>query len=145
MSAEVERLGAELDRLDAEIADAEASLVGALLHRWPVLDDPWHPRFAEALAGSETPSRRSSPSRGTKRAAPRCSRSASASRPSTIGCSSRARRSSGSRAPWRRWTSRRGCGPRAARVAPLPGAPRLRARRALIALRGRRPRRFPAR
>lgn len=51
VSAEVERLGAELDRLDAEIADAEASLVGALLHRWPVLDDPWHPRFAEALEG----------------------------------------------------------------------------------------------
>lgn len=49
MTAELERLAAELDRLDEEIADAEASLAAALLHRWPVVDDPWHPRFAEVI------------------------------------------------------------------------------------------------
>ncbi len=50
MDAELTRLGGELDRLEEELADAEAQLAAALLHRWPVLDDPWHPAWAETIA-----------------------------------------------------------------------------------------------
>lgn len=39
-----------LDRLDAQLDAIEEDLRGALLHRWPVLGDPWHPDFAPTLA-----------------------------------------------------------------------------------------------
>lgn len=46
----LEEHAATLDRLDAELDALEEDLRGALLHRWPVLDDPWHPSFARMLA-----------------------------------------------------------------------------------------------
>lgn len=49
MAGELERLGDELDRIDQALAEVEEELAASLLHRWPVLDDPWHPRFAETL------------------------------------------------------------------------------------------------
>ena len=54
MEEELERLGGELDRIEEELAGVEEELAASLLHRWPVLDDPWHPRF-EALLSSEGP------------------------------------------------------------------------------------------
>jgi hypothetical protein len=37
--------------LEADRDDAYAALRIALLERWPVLDDPWHPQFPAVLAG----------------------------------------------------------------------------------------------
>ncbi|HEY8428171.1 MAG TPA: hypothetical protein VIL20_07345, partial [Sandaracinaceae bacterium] len=54
MEAELERLGGELDRIEDDLADAEEQLAAALLHRWPVLGDPWHPRFASTLESERT-------------------------------------------------------------------------------------------
>ncbi len=39
----------ELDRAEESLARAEGSLAAALLNRWPVLDDPWHPLFPRVL------------------------------------------------------------------------------------------------
>jgi len=47
---EVRPLAAELETLDAELDQVRADLVAELLHRWPVLDDPWHPDFEPTLA-----------------------------------------------------------------------------------------------
>ncbi len=49
-NAELERRGVELDEAESELALADEVLAAALLHRWPLLDDPWHPRFAATLA-----------------------------------------------------------------------------------------------
>lgn len=49
-TAELEGLATRLDELDQEVARAEEILIAALLHRWPMLDDPWHPRFASTFA-----------------------------------------------------------------------------------------------
>lgn len=46
----MERLATELDAVEEALASAEEVLVAALLHRWPLLDDPWHPGFAALLA-----------------------------------------------------------------------------------------------
>lgn len=54
MEEELERLGGELDRIDEELARVEEELAASLLHRWPVLDDPWHPLF-DAVLSSEGP------------------------------------------------------------------------------------------
>lgn len=43
---------AELDGLDAELDAVEGELRASLLHRWPVLNDPWSPRFEATLAAS---------------------------------------------------------------------------------------------
>lgn len=58
--AELERLDSglresatELDSVDAELADVTEALAAALLHRWPVLDDPWHPDFEIALRDAD--------------------------------------------------------------------------------------------
>ncbi len=57
VSARVAELSAALDAMatqGAEAADEEQRrfdvVASALLGRWPVLDDPWHPDFAELLA-----------------------------------------------------------------------------------------------
>ncbi len=50
ITREMESVGEELDRADSELAAAEETLASALLHRWPVLDDPWHPLFADVIA-----------------------------------------------------------------------------------------------
>lgn len=42
----VEPLAARLDALDEELERVREELAAELLHRWPVLDDPWHPDFA---------------------------------------------------------------------------------------------------
>lgn len=47
---EVQPLAARLDELEDELLRTRDELVAALLHRWPVLDDPWHPDFASTLA-----------------------------------------------------------------------------------------------
>ncbi len=44
--------GEALDALDLALADAQEALHGELLHRWPTLDDPWHPDFEATLAAS---------------------------------------------------------------------------------------------
>lgn len=49
-----ERAGPLVERLDELDAEIELSLEGLradLLHRWPVLDDPWHPDFAAVFEG----------------------------------------------------------------------------------------------
>lgn len=55
--ARAEEIERGLDDADAALADAEAreneryaALRIALLERWPVLDDPWHPDFAPTVA-----------------------------------------------------------------------------------------------
>ncbi|MBX3269310.1 MAG: hypothetical protein KF729_03560 [Sandaracinaceae bacterium] len=47
----IEPLVARLDAIDEEIARAREALAAELLHRWPVLDDPWHPDFEVTLGG----------------------------------------------------------------------------------------------
>lgn len=49
--ARVEPLAARLDELDAALTRAREELAAELLHRWPVLDDPWHPDFAAVMEG----------------------------------------------------------------------------------------------
>jgi hypothetical protein len=39
----------ELEGLDRELLRRETALRGALLHRFPVVDDPWDPRFAPTI------------------------------------------------------------------------------------------------
>ncbi|MEZ4339705.1 MAG: hypothetical protein R3B82_24055 [Sandaracinaceae bacterium] len=48
--ARAEPLAARLDELEEEIDWVHDELSAELLHLWPVLDDPWHPDFAETLA-----------------------------------------------------------------------------------------------
>ena len=55
MEDELERLGGELDRIEEALAEVEEELRASLLHRWPVLDDPWHPGF-DAMLRAEGPS-----------------------------------------------------------------------------------------
>ncbi len=43
-------MGEALDEIDTQIAWTRQELAAELLHRWPVLDDPWHPDFAATVA-----------------------------------------------------------------------------------------------
>ncbi|MCB9594424.1 MAG: hypothetical protein H6719_16955 [Sandaracinaceae bacterium] len=43
-------LAERLDELEAELERVREVLAAELLHRWPVLDDPWHPDFGATLA-----------------------------------------------------------------------------------------------
>ncbi len=47
--AAITRARERLDRAAAVEDDTAREAIGALLARWPVLDDPWHPDFAELL------------------------------------------------------------------------------------------------
>lgn len=53
LDASLRESGGELDALDGQIGDATEALAAALLHRWPVLDDPWHPDFEATLADAD--------------------------------------------------------------------------------------------
>ena len=46
---ELAALSDRLDELDADLDRAGGALAAELLHRWPVLDDPWHPDFEETF------------------------------------------------------------------------------------------------
>lgn len=50
LHGELEQLAIQLDELDEALDDVEVALRASLLHRWPVLDDPWHPLFATVFA-----------------------------------------------------------------------------------------------
>jgi hypothetical protein len=50
LSAKLDALDAELDRSDAELERAQGHLKAALLARWAVLSDPYHPEFAPTLS-----------------------------------------------------------------------------------------------
>jgi hypothetical protein len=57
----LEHLVAMLDAMDAQLEDVEKKLDEtyshlrmALLERWPVIDDPWHPEFANTLSNHGT-------------------------------------------------------------------------------------------
>lgn len=53
LEALLERIGEladRLDEIDTELDIAAGELAAALLHRWPVLDDPWHPDFQVTFA-----------------------------------------------------------------------------------------------
>ncbi|MGE0789507.1 MAG: hypothetical protein AB7S26_27780 [Sandaracinaceae bacterium] len=47
---EIDERAEELEAIDEEIVSLHATLTAELLHRWPVLDDPWHPDFDDTLA-----------------------------------------------------------------------------------------------
>jgi hypothetical protein len=49
LDTDLEARGAELDEAEEALALAEEDLAAALLHRWPLLEDPWHAGFASAL------------------------------------------------------------------------------------------------
>jgi hypothetical protein len=50
LRARMEALADRLDGLDEEVAALEEELAASLLHRWPVLDDPWRDDFEATLA-----------------------------------------------------------------------------------------------
>lgn len=49
LEREIERIAEELEEKSELRTEIEEELAAALLHRWPVLDDPWHPDFAPTL------------------------------------------------------------------------------------------------
>ena len=54
MDRRLDRLEERLDDADRREAESFAGLRIALLERWPVLDDPWHPDFASTLRDKES-------------------------------------------------------------------------------------------
>lgn len=50
LATQQDQLADELDAVDAEVAHLSGELIGVLLARWPLLDDPWHPDFEATLA-----------------------------------------------------------------------------------------------
>lgn len=52
LNARLDEVAGELDRVGEELGAAEERLAAALLHRWPLLEDPWHPGFADSLASA---------------------------------------------------------------------------------------------
>lgn len=50
LETELDDLSNDLDRANDDVDDAAAELSAALLERWPVLDDPYHPEFSSTFA-----------------------------------------------------------------------------------------------
>lgn len=49
VSARLDASAREIEEAEDALAIAEDELLAVLLHRWPVLDDPWHPAFSATL------------------------------------------------------------------------------------------------